>query len=105
MLSDPLEVRRSWGLTSGGRSGFVSTERIQELRLGAKRAREIALAALDKGVAEQLKIYATELEDEASKLEAQTLPVAAMDSPTGEPSTGPEAIAAMKPTDEPDSKV
>jgi hypothetical protein len=52
---------------------------------------------LDRGVAAKLNSYATELVDEASKLEAQTLPPAAIDSPTGEPSTGPEAIAAMKP--------
>ena len=80
----------------------MSTERIRELRQRAGRARELALTVLDIQVAANLKRHAKELDAEASALEAQILPPAAMDTTSQEPSTGPEAIAALKPEPEPE---
>jgi hypothetical protein len=57
----------------------------------------LAFAQTDKQVVASLNSYAGELEAEVSKLEAPTLPSAAVESPAGEASTGLGAIAAMKP--------
>ena len=81
----------------------MATERIIELRYRAQRARDLASGLANKQVMANLNSYAMELEAEASKLEASTLPPAAIDIPTKEPSTGPEAIVAIKPAPDPDS--
>lgn len=67
-----------------------------DLRSRAQRARALARGVTNPLVAADLHSYALELETQATTLEAATLPPVAMDAPTGEPSTGPEAIAAMK---------
>jgi hypothetical protein len=74
----------------------VSADRIRELRLRALRARDLAAATLDKQVEANLLSYASDLEKEAAKLEAQILPPAAIEASAQAPTAGPEAIAAMK---------
>ena len=80
----------------------MSQLRIQELRNKAAHARQLADMIGDQKAAANLRSYAVDLEGDATKLETQTLPPAALDSTVLEPSTGPEAIAAIK--SEPDAE-
>ena len=86
------------GANSGARSDNVSTERIRALRSRAGRARDLAFSVTDKQVVANLHSYATDLETDASNLEVEMAASAAMNAAPQEPSTGPEAAAAMKPS-------
>ena len=83
----------------------MSLEEVVQLRLRAQRLRRYARDATDPLIAANFHSTALDLEMKALKLETslKALPETAMDAPTGEPDTGPEAAAAMKPA--PDSDV
>lgn len=77
----------------------MSKERIHELRAKAVHAREMADKLPDQKAVANLNSYAVDLEVEAAKLEAELhdIPPQAIPPMDSEPTTGPEAIAAMKP--------